>query len=134
MWAAHVVTGMKHEVIDNEPAAAVKKVSQTLTPVRSIKTVVFADGLPRKLATLLVELIAKAGEFLFLGEERGSRREPVVMRYDWMVLYVAAAVVGHAFSSPRHEFRRLRARPQFRPSPDNLPAIPARAPNPWRGQ
>jgi hypothetical protein len=69
---------MKHEVIDNELAASVKKVSQTLTAVRSIKNIVLADGLPRKLATLLVELVAKAGEFLFFGEERGSRGEPVV--------------------------------------------------------
>jgi hypothetical protein len=84
MRASQVVTGMKHEVIDNELAASVKKVSQTLTPVRSIKNIVFADGLPRKLATPLVELVAKAGEFLLFGEERGSRGEPVVMRYDWM--------------------------------------------------
>src|SRR5260370_14284843 len=100
MRASHVVAGMKHEVIDNELTASVKQVSESLTPVRSIKNIVFADGLPRKLATLLIELVAKAGEFLFFGEERGSRGEPVVMRYDWMVLYVAAAVVGHAVSSP----------------------------------
>src|SRR5258707_13468531 len=66
MRASHVVTRMKHEVIDNELAASVKELSQTLTPVRSIKNIVFADVLPRKLTTLLVKLVAKASEFFSL--------------------------------------------------------------------
>src|SRR5437867_12081017 len=64
----------------------------------AVEEISLVDLDPRELAPLPTQLVPKPGEFLFLDEERGSRREPLGVGHDAVALD-AAAVRFHGLVS-----------------------------------
>src|SRR6059036_262757 len=85
--AALLPPGSEHEMIDNQLAASGEKVGQRLLAIWPVEYVVLFHLDPGQVAPLGAQLIAQPGEFLFLDQELLARGEPLVLRYDWVVLH-----------------------------------------------
>ena len=57
--ASCVPTRVKHEVVDDQLASSVKQFRQSLFPIRSLENILFVNGLPRQVPSLLAELEAE---------------------------------------------------------------------------
>src|SRR5579864_6815327 len=90
MLASRVPTGVEHKMVDDQLAAPVEEFRQRLLTVRTIEDVGFGNRLPRKLAPLLVQLVAQPREFLFLGEKCRARGQPFFVGDDAMTAQAAA--------------------------------------------
>src|SRR5713226_209747 len=67
----------EHEVIDDELAASVEKLRESLAAVRSVEGVLLVNLHPRHRAALGVQLIELMGEFLFFRQEFLARCDPL---------------------------------------------------------
>ena len=68
----------EHEVLDDELAAPVEQVGERLLAVRAVEHVVLLDLDPGQRATFGAQLVAQAGEFLFLAQEFLACGKPFV--------------------------------------------------------
>src|SRR5580692_10475822 len=84
MRAPRVPVRTKHEVIDNELAAAREQLRQRLAALRALKLIILCYRLPGEPSPLLAQLLAQAGEFLLLRKQCLPRLDPVLMRYHFV--------------------------------------------------
>src|SRR2546426_6668407 len=77
----------EHEMIDDQLAASLEEVSERLLALRPVEHIRFFDLDPGQVAPLGTQLIAQPGEFLLLDQELLARGEPLVSRYDSVVLH-----------------------------------------------
>src|SRR2546422_5573121 len=85
--AALLPPGSEHEMIDNQLAASGEKVGQRLLAVWPVEHIGLLHLDPGQFTALGTQLIAQPGEFLFLDQELLARGEPLVSRYDSVVLH-----------------------------------------------
>ena len=79
-------------MIDDELALACEQVAEReVPPFPPLEAVVLVDPKPRQRAALFRERVAEAGEFLLLGEQRATRREPFVFGRGGMIGHWVAA-------------------------------------------
>src|SRR4029453_2437671 len=136
---------IEHRVVDDQLAPPFEDLAQCLPTILAFEDVVLLDKLPREISALLAELIAKAGELLFLGQVLLSSCEPlVVCRYlvgfhsllltraavpSWMLRTIGTTI--RTASVPRRGYRTQR----FSQEPIIIHvAFPGDAPSgPWVG-
>src|SRR5207248_7343680 len=72
----------EHEVVDEQLGAAVKELCEGLRAVLRLEAVVLLDRDPGQLAPFPGQLVAPAGEFLLLLQQRVALRLPLLLRAD----------------------------------------------------
>ncbi len=90
--AAFRPVGTEHEVLDDKLAASVEQIGERLRAVGSVEHVVLFDLDPRQRAAFRAELVAQAGEFLFLAQQFLARGQPFIARDD-LVLHGSILLV-----------------------------------------
>src|SRR5438105_1719684 len=83
--AALLPAGTEHEMLDDQLAAAVEQVGERLLALRTIEHIGLFDLDPWQVAPLRAQLVAQTGEFLFLGQMRLARGQPLLSRDNPMV-------------------------------------------------
>jgi hypothetical protein len=78
-WAARLPARAVHEVIDDELALAAEQIGEGFLAARPVENIGLLDLYPRQLAPLFAERIALSGEFLFRGEQRLARLQPLLL-------------------------------------------------------
>ena len=76
--AAFGPVGAEHEVLDDKLAASIEQIGERHLAVGSVEHVVLFHLDPGKRATFGAQLIAQAGEFLFLAQEFLARGNPFI--------------------------------------------------------
>jgi hypothetical protein len=69
-------------MIDDQLAAPIEEIGEPLFALGAVEDVVLFDLDPGQRAPLGAQLIAPAGEFLFVGEMRFPRSDPFVLGHD----------------------------------------------------
>src|SRR5580692_114758 len=77
--APRVPVRREHEVVDDEPPAAVEQVTQGAFPGRAVEDVLLGHRLPGQAAAVAGEGLALAGELLLPGPERLAGLDPLVV-------------------------------------------------------
>jgi hypothetical protein len=120
--AALLPIGAKHEVIDDELAAALEQLAQTLAAVGPVEDVLLLDPDPGERAPLLVQLVALSGQLLLLRQESAAGGQPLFLRDDLVLVFSCFA---HAHSLCATEaFNRLVKYSRFGAA-SNVPGCPA---------
>src|SRR5579872_1334790 len=83
-WASRLVVRSKHEMIDDQLGLSRKKISQCRFAVGRVEDISLLHALPRQLTPLLTQFVPQACKFFFFREKRCSRRDPVLVRYDFL--------------------------------------------------
>src|ERR1700719_370690 len=83
--AAFLPAGAKHKMLDDQLAATIEEAGQRFPTLRAVENILLFDLDPRQFAPLRAQLVAQAGEFLFLRQMRLASGQPLVPTYDWMV-------------------------------------------------
>src|SRR5690242_15249990 len=81
-FAAFVLTGAKHEMVEDELAAAIEQVDEAGVPIGALKGIVFLDPDHRQPAALCGEGIARAGGCLFFDQQFVTQGLPFGLRYN----------------------------------------------------
>jgi hypothetical protein len=69
---------IKHEVVDDQLATLVEEIEQTHFAVWTLEEVLLVDLDHRQLATFSIDLVSRAGGFLFLDEQPIASNDPLV--------------------------------------------------------
>src|SRR5256885_2002595 len=80
--------GIEHRVVDDELATSVEELAQAPSPAGSLECVLLVDNLPRKVAPLQAQAVARLREFLLVRQMLLSRRHPFPVR-NHLVLHGA---------------------------------------------
>src|SRR5262249_29784859 len=92
--ARRLPAGIEHQVLDDQLVAPREQVRQGLLSVRPLERVGLVDALPRQVAPLLAQRIARPREVLLLGEQLLARLDPFLARD----LFVVCHEILHAFA------------------------------------
>jgi hypothetical protein len=77
----------EHEMLDDQLAASAEQIGEGFLPVRPIEDIGLLDLDPRQCPPLAAELVAQAGELLFLAQKLGTLCESLFLRYDRVLLH-----------------------------------------------
>src|SRR6266508_1736312 len=89
---------IEHRVVDDQLAPPFENLAQRLPTILAVEEVLLLDRLPREVAALVAELIAKAGELLFFGE---------VLSFELRAIRRVSLLCGFPFAPPTRA-RRTR--------------------------
>jgi len=84
--AARFPARTQHEMVDDELVAAVEQVGERLLAARRVEYIILLHLHPRQITTLATQIIARPGEGFFGGEMRLALLEPILVRYDAVIV------------------------------------------------
>ncbi len=79
--AARFPARTQHEMVDDELVAAVEQVV-----ARRVEYIILLHLHPRQITTLATQIVARPGEGFFGGEMRLALLEPILVRYDAVIV------------------------------------------------
>src|SRR5439155_19083128 len=84
----------EHEMLDDQLAASLEQIGESFLTIRPVEDITLLDLDPGQCPPLGAQPVAQPGEFLFLAQKLGTRRQPLFLRYGRMLLHGFALLVG----------------------------------------